>query len=137
MPEFHIVSRPQLPPPEIDPATPFRSQYEMVKAMQDPRYKTDEVYRQDVAQKLARSPREELIGASYEAPWYPPTHTRGGPEAVARPPSTSARFATPEQVLRAMQDPRYKTDDAYRGQVEAMLAASPHLAGHFSRSRGV
>ena len=35
--------------------TPFRSDAEMVAAMQDPRYAKDEAYREDVYAKIART----------------------------------------------------------------------------------
>lgn len=45
----------------------------------------------------------------------------------ATPPTGSAPFNSSAEMTAAMRDPRYKTDQAYRDNVAARIAASPSL----------
>lgn len=63
---------------------------------------------------------ESLRAAYTEANGKAPTLLSG---PAVRNTSGVAPFASNDEVVQAMRDPRYRTDEAYRKQVEARLAA--------------
>ncbi len=90
--------------------TPFRSDAEMVAAMQDPRYSKDEAYREDVAVRIA---------------------TR---DSTSTPTAPATPYRSSAEMVRAIQDPRYAKDEAYRADVAAKITATQPAQGTLASS---
>jgi capsid assembly protein len=102
----------------------FVSPEEVISAMRDPKYDTDEAYRQHV---LARLDATEIPAPSpvVEQPPIPIS------------PSWLQGFRSDVELTEAMRHPRYQTDSAYRADVAAAIAVSdPGLLGISAKSVG-
>jgi hypothetical protein len=124
-----------------DRSAPFGSREEMIAAMSSPKYRQDPAYQETVAARLAVSDRVALGTANHrplikhtfigEAQMnednldlLPAARRYQAPERT----TTALPFTSREEALGAMGDPRYKTDDAYRADVQERYAAtSPEI----------
>ena len=99
-PEKYVSTRPH-----------FETQEEMTAAMKDPRYGTDEGYRQHVYQMIAAS---DGVALGVE---QGPSQIDGGDQVEA----------LHDWVRQAFSDPRYKTSALYRAQLMEAIRQDPTI----------
>ena len=97
---------------------PFKNWQEIKAAMADPKYATDDAYRQQVIDRLAVTDLEPAAAPTSDTPPIPVS------------PSWLQGFRSDVELSEAMSHPRYARDAAYRADVAAAIAVSdPRLIG--------
>lgn len=108
------------PPDKYESNRPgFQDQAEMVAAMKDERYQTDEGYRQHVAKMISESDAVEI-----------------GLESRGYSDNGDQVDAVHDYIKQVFGHPLYKTSPLYRAQVAAAIAADPTVDQMFVQPLG-